>query len=178
MIVFEKCDPKKQKCKSEHQITEWLKNKYILTLTNTKSFIQHEFNDKRIAKRASLKWWALSEKQRIDQVRMISRTKINLNDYQWDIGNFLQENEEGFDVEIGISRELPYDNRFWFAITFEVSSAQLETTRTVYTVMDLLKDVGGLFTAIWKIFGVLEMILQYRGMYMHITSAMQLPDKY
>ena len=71
----------------------------------------------------------------------------------------MQENEEGFDVEIGISRELPYDNRFWFAITFEVSSAQLETTRTVYTIMDLLKDVGGLFTAIWKIFGVLEMIL-------------------
>ena len=80
---------------------------------------------------------------------MISRTKINLNDYQWDIGNFLQENEEGFDVETEISRTLPYDNRFWFAITFEVSSAQYEITRTVYTIMDLLKDVGGLFTAIW-----------------------------
>ena len=84
----------------------------------------------------------------------------------------MQENEEGFNVEIGISRELPYDNRFWNAITFEVSSAQLETTRTVYTIMDLLKDVGGLFTAIGKIFGAIVMILQYRGMYMHITSAM------
>ena len=109
---------------------------------------------------------------------MISRTKLNLSDYQWDIGNLQTDVEEGFEVDIEVSRVLPYDNRFWNAITFEVSSAQYETTRTVYTIMDLLKDVGGLFTAIGKIFGAIVMILQYRGMYMHITSAMQIPKKY
>ena len=120
----------------------------------------------------------MSEKQRFDQVRMISRTKLNLSDYQWDVGNFQQDEEEGFDVDVEISRVLPYENLFWNAITFEVSSAQYETTRTVYMIMDFLKDIGGLFTAIEKIFGAIVIILQYRGMYMHITSAMQVPNKY
>ena len=62
-------------------------------------------------------------------------------------------------MDVEISRVLPYENKFWNAITFEVSSAQYETTRTVYTIMDFLKDIGGLFTAIEKIFGAIVIIL-------------------
>ena len=32
MIVFEKCDPEKRKCKSDQEITDWLEYKYIYTI--------------------------------------------------------------------------------------------------------------------------------------------------
>lgn len=43
MVVFEKCDiakrPKGAKCKSEKEIEEWMRYKYILLLENEAQFI-------------------------------------------------------------------------------------------------------------------------------------------
>ena len=38
--------------------------------------------------------------------------------------------------------------------------------------MDFLGDLGGLFSALGPFFGSLVAVLQYRGMYMHLTSHM------
>ena len=81
MVVFELCDPDKTTCKSEQKIKEWIKSKYIVTLTNQRDFISHEFKEKRIAEQSSIKWFAMSEISRVDQVRMITRSKLKLNDY-------------------------------------------------------------------------------------------------
>ena len=45
-------------------------------------------------------------------------------------------------------------------------------TRTVYNVMDFMGDIGGLFSALGLFFGSIVAVLQYRGMYMFITSQM------
>ena len=43
-IVFEKCDPKKRStCKSETEIENWIKGKYIITIENTWTFRSYEF---------------------------------------------------------------------------------------------------------------------------------------
>ena len=61
MVVFEKCDIKTQKaCKSEEEISEWMQNKYILTLTNIKSFIQYEFFEDSIAETSQIQWFPLT----------------------------------------------------------------------------------------------------------------------
>ena len=39
IIVFELCDPKLRKCKTEDQIRNWMESKYIITLENNKRFI-------------------------------------------------------------------------------------------------------------------------------------------
>ena len=45
MVAFMSCDPKSRNdCKSEDEISEWLSNKYIITLVNEKRFLHHIFN--------------------------------------------------------------------------------------------------------------------------------------
>ena len=40
LVTFDKCDPEKRNdCKSEQEITDWLSSKYIIILENSKSFV-------------------------------------------------------------------------------------------------------------------------------------------
>ena len=54
----------------------------------------------------------MSAKTRVDQVRMITRTKLHLNDYQWNIGDMLEDNLNGFDLEVTETRIMSYNNYF------------------------------------------------------------------
>lgn len=48
MVVFEICDSTKRICKTREEIDEWLRFKYIITLTNERTFIQHKFGEEKI----------------------------------------------------------------------------------------------------------------------------------
>ena len=49
MIVFEKCNKKKnKKCKSDKAIKNWLEFKYLVVLENEKRFNQDGFNDESV----------------------------------------------------------------------------------------------------------------------------------
>ena len=50
---------------------------------------------------------------------------------------------------------MPYKNTMQNAITFEMSLSRKEFSRTVYNIMDFMRDMGGLFTALGLIFGTL-----------------------
>ena len=65
------------------------------------------------------------------------------------------EMEDGYDVDVKKSRILPYKNTMQNAITFEMSLSRKEYSRTVYNIMDFMRDMGGLFTALGLIFGTL-----------------------
>ena len=108
MIVFEKCDKKRSpqiNCASETSIEQWMKFRYILTVENTKQFIQHEFEDDGIEKTSEIYWHALNYKDRTDYVKMIHRTSIELKDDYWGIKN---TNHDGFFLQKGGTRSLPY----------------------------------------------------------------------
>ena len=103
---------------------------------------------------------------------MVTRSKINLNDYQANVGNLLIDNTVGFSSKISVSRILPYNNYMWNSITFELSRTRVEYTRTVYSSLDFLGDIGGLFGALGPIFAIGVKVLQYRGIYMFLMSDM------
>ena len=63
--------------------------------------------------------------------------------------------EDGYDVDVKESRILPYKNTMQNAITFEMSLSRKEFSRTVYNIMDFMRDMGGLFTALALFFGTL-----------------------
>ena len=58
---------------------------------------------------------------RFDQVRTITRSKLNLNDFLWNVGDVHIDRFEGFDISVTDSRILPYKNNFVNAITFEMN---------------------------------------------------------
>ena len=101
----------------------------------------------------------MTEETRFDQVRLITRKKLNLSDYIWDIGSLLLDIEDGFNLEVSETRVLSYDNSIWNAITFETSLDRIEYTRTVYSFLDFLRDMGGLFSALGPFFGSAVAIL-------------------
>ena len=103
---------------------------------------------------------------------MITKTDLKLNDYHWSVGDLRKEENKGFDIDVTETRVLPYKNRFQNAITYEMSMNRHEYTRTVYNILDFMRDMGGLFNALTLIFGTIIAILQYRGMYMTVTSLM------
>ena len=67
---------------------------------------------------------------------------------------------------------MPYKNNYWNAITYELSKTRLEYTRIVYSLMDFLRDLGGLFGGIAPIFGFIVSVFQYRGPLMAMAAKM------
>ena len=118
----------------------------------------------------------MSDTARSEQVRTITRQKLYLNDYQWDLGSIFEEIEEGFEIADSSTRLMPYKNNIWNAITFELSTTRDEYTRTVYGFLDFLRDLGGLYGAIVPFFGVVLTMLQFRRMYMYLTTEMMADD--
>ena len=88
MIVFETCDEKKlpqgiEKCASKEEINEWMNTRYLVTLENEKRFIEHKFNQDRVVASAETKWFPLNSQSRSDYVRLITRTRMDLEDDYW-----------------------------------------------------------------------------------------------
>ena len=94
MIVFEKCDSEVlgRACKSDSEINDWLRFKYIVALENERFFVQDEFNEDRIKGISHLSWYSLTPLgQRSDYVRLINLSDVVLSD---DIYDFAGNNQE------------------------------------------------------------------------------------
>ena len=60
-LIFEACDPEKRStCKSEEEITAWLKRKYIITVENTNVYRMHVYNESRVTHESHFKWYPIS----------------------------------------------------------------------------------------------------------------------
>ena len=57
-------------------------------------------------------WYPLTNDIRFEQVRMITKTQLKLNDYHWSVGDLRKEENKGFDIDVSETRILPYKNRF------------------------------------------------------------------
>ena len=90
---------------------------------------------------------------KINTVKEITRMKINLNDDNMNVGFTEEDNFNGFKIEKKEIRQLSSstDKNVINGITYEMSATRLEYTRTVYSILDLLSDVGGLFGALMPI---------------------------
>ena len=167
MAVFEKCDPAKSLCLAEEKINEWLSWKYLVTVTNEKHFVQHKFGRSRIIESSDLQWNPIDPNIRSDFVKYITRTELDLKDDYWGLG---AHNDSGFYISKKPSRSIPYENRFWTTITFEVSLDQHFYLRTVYSSLDFLSEIGGLFTAFSSICKIIIGALNHYGSFQFVMG--------
>ena len=57
LIMFEKCDSTKRKtCKSNAEVREWMKNKYIILVYNRQLFQSEKFGDETFSRHSFLDW--------------------------------------------------------------------------------------------------------------------------
>lgn len=72
-------------------------SKYFFVFENDRQFLQHKFgrND-RMDKSSKVYWYPLSSQTRLDYVRMITRSDVDLSDGFAGLGDFFREHETGF----------------------------------------------------------------------------------
>lgn len=114
----------------------------------------------------------MSQNIRTDTVIIMQRLDINMNDYRFNVGSLFNDKVVGFENYQAPSRILPYNNLFMNAITFEMSLSQIEYKRTVYSFLDFLSDLGGLFGILVPLCTVIVTIFQYRGSYLRLMKDM------
>ena len=95
-----------------------------------------------------MKWFALDGTVRKDMPKIITRSSMELNDYIMNVGDLLEDSDEGFYMETMGMRTLPYENLIHNSITFEMSLARMSYSRSVYGILDFLGDIGGLESAL------------------------------
>ena len=61
MIFLEKCDKKVRKtCKSDDEVKEWLKDKYVMLGYNQQQFNSEKFKEKTFTKKILLDWMPIN----------------------------------------------------------------------------------------------------------------------
>ena len=167
MVIVQKCNPETSEvtCKSDAEIEEWLRYKFILIVRNQRKFIQYQFGEKRVQKAAELKWYSVNNVMRSDNPMVIYRSDIYLDDNQFSLGSFMSDEERGFQMKDNPTRIMEYPNDFYNAITFEMSFTHRMYNRHVYNSLDLLADLGGLFSALRVPFAAVLLLLNYFNSY-------------
>ena len=96
--------------------------------------------------------------------------RIELHDELFDVGEATAENNDGYMIDREPNREMPYDNRFQNAVTFEMSLSRRYFYRRIYNLLDMMSEMGGLFEML-NIFclGIVQ-ILQYHGVYQFLMN--------
>ena len=100
MIVFDKCNNATSPviCKSDAEIKEWMRFKYILTYFNQKKLVLDKFEEDRVSYLATTSWLALNSESRTDYGFVIDRTHFDLNDGYLSIGSLTADLAEGFQL--------------------------------------------------------------------------------
>ena len=80
------------------------------------------------------------------------------------------EELKGFFIEHLPARELPYRNLFQNSITFEISQTQTVFYRRIFSILDMMGNLGGLYGALVPLCLSIVRIFHYRSSYMHIAG--------
>ena len=166
VITFEICRDKPGVCKDEDVIKLWLKRKFLLILENQELFNKDLVLDDKIIKSSRLVWHVLSPQLRTDIYNTVELTELNLNDMY----DTFSENEDlmMFKVTSGALRLYDFDDNVQLAITYELSQDLTIIRRTVYNLLDLLGDIGGLAGALRAIFTIAVIIFQYKAVISYV----------
>ena len=149
-------------CKDEATIKEWLARKFILTMENHIYFDKQNVEDNGLKKQSVLVWNVLSPQIRTDYYNYVELIRTKLYDEIWDIG-LRQVNHELFSVAPGPFRLWDFPDDVHLAITYEFNKDLQQVHRTVYSIMDLLGDLGGLASSVIALFTAFVIIFQYRA---------------
>ena len=117
--------------------------------------------ENKIIKSSRLVWHVLSPQLRSDVYNTVELTELLLNDMY----DTFSENDDlmMFKVSSGALRLYDFPDNVQLAITYELSQDLTIIRRTVYNILDLLGDIGGLAGALRALFTVAVIIFQYKA---------------
>ena len=181
MVRFRTCtlvDNVANGCKSRDEIDDWIQNKNIFILHNDYEFKANNF-DEPVQKKARYETFKIQTSGRYEYIQLIRKMKFNLSDSLWSIGLLFSDKIDGFTVvdqsgQPETLRARDCEEEDPTCIITEVNFSQdkdlYKYIRNAYTILDLLRDIGGLFGALNAIFSALIFLLNFDGLYQWLTS--------
>ena len=133
-------------CAPVEEARDWLRNKYIVLLYNQISFQAEGFYENAALFESRIEYIPISRSIRSLVPYKIAQTRLELQDTDLiEINEFtLDERDDLF--TLALKPVLPYekDNNVQMQVRIEVDPTLAQFERNIYTVFDLLSDVGGL----------------------------------
>ena len=109
-------------------------------------------------------WFPLNGESRVDHLIKIQRTELEFDDNYWNIAGLFTIFDAGFQLLKMPTRTIPYDNTMLTTITFEMFLSKRIYYRSVYSSLDFISDIGGLFGAVSPlVMGFLTIMNFYAG---------------
>ena len=93
-IHLVKCDPdQRTTCKSEEEITEWLKRKFIIVVNNQRRFNQHEYGVNKVTSESLFTWFPIKSTDRQEKVNVINSEELLLQDKTYQFSDLTEEDQ-------------------------------------------------------------------------------------
>ena len=155
-MVFFACHPESYegRCADEKEIKEYLSNHYIFTAQNTERFDAVDYSNDFIKKEVKLDQLYLSQKASPRYFIDYQQHSVETSDDR--LGLSSPKQTTYYAVETSKTGTIPdaYPKAY-IAYWYQMSLHTVSQTRNVYTVLDWLGDIGGLFDALSLIVGAL-----------------------
>ena len=141
----------------------------MLTMQNGEKFINDKYDDSKIQHVSKAIWYMMNSQYRSEYINELQITELVLQD-----SRSLGELETNIDEIISVSKNGErayefYDN-VHMEIVFEVNLNRIQLRRKVYSLLDWVGDVGGLFEALTVISALLIGFYHYKTFEQYMAS--------
>ena len=98
----------------------------------------------------------------------MQRTELEFDDNYFNVAGLFTHFDSGFQYLQMPMRTLPYTNNMQNAVTFEMNLTKKMYYRSVYSSLDFISDIGGLFGALMPLFTAILTIFNFYASYQFI----------
>ena len=90
-MTLKKCNKnKRDDCKSEEEVAEYMEDKFMLLLSNQIRFDSSRYSEESIVKESRLLWLNTNTENQLEQTFYIRKTFINLQDLAIDLDHYTE----------------------------------------------------------------------------------------
>ena len=151
---------------------DMLNNLYYLELViKEELFYQDRYGDQSIQRVARSVSFPVNEFQTVIYFHEVQQYEISLIDTVFSVGQLSESLEETFKIQDKKTLTLP-QSLVPVEINISLNLNQVKISRSLYSVLDFLGDIGGLSGAVNAILGGVVLILQFDGLYQFLTPNM------
>ena len=143
---FAKCDSSvRSTCKSEDEIAEYMDKLFLIHVHNSIRFVQNQYEDKRLSYESRFVWHKLKDYRGQEKIYEINNKEITLQDSRlMHLAGLTEEGTMAFDVEYKGDRPYEFKDNVHATVSFEMFLDLATASRDVYTILNLVGEVGGL----------------------------------
>ena len=141
----------------------------MLTMQNSEKFINDAYDDSKIQHVSKAIWYMMNSQYRSEYINEIQKTELVLQD-SIPLGELEEIREEIITVSKNGERAYEFFDNVHTEIVFEVNLNRIQLRRRVYSLLDWVGDVGGLFEAMSVIAALLIGFYHYKTFEQYMAS--------